>query len=369
MKLLKQNPEQAARAHVVSKAWCAGTDRRPISTWGTSELGLLKRGKTKGEEGYGDGKAVIAEGDDVLLDEEAMVARLLGMIESPDYRPPTLPAVAVELMTLSQRADVEIDDVVKLLEQDSMIAGRVLKMVGSAAMAGAVKITSLREATMRIGLMKIRDIVMEIAMNMRVFKSEDYGDTMELMRRHATATAHLSRIVCKYTSLEAEFAFMAGLMHDVGIAGTLLALSDSKGKRKTPPDLISIWPAVDRVHQRAGELMAKHWQLPADIQLAISAHHQVMLQGFAHPLSSAVAVANELTHELGVGVIPKDGANLEAMSEDEADCVRSHTSVDRTGEKTLEHAREALRLDDKMLQLIREEGAKAIEMLSGGDGD
>lgn len=324
-----------------------------------------KQGKSKGEEGYGDGRASIAEGDDVLLDEEAMVETLLGMIESPDYRPPTLPAVAVELMSLSQRADVEIDDVVKLLEQDSMIAGRVLKMVGSAAMTGATKITSLREATMRIGLMRVRDIVMEIAMNTRVFKSEDYGDTMELLRQHATATANVSRIVCKYTALEAEFAFLAGLMHDVGIAGTLLALSDAKGRRKSPPDLISIWPAVDRVHQRAGELMAKHWELPMDIQMAISAHHQVMIQGHAHPLSAALAVANELTHELGIGVIPKAGAELDAMTDEEADCVRAHTSVDRSGGKTLEHAQEALGLDDKAMDLIREEATEALATLNG----
>lgn len=330
-------------------------------------MAILRRGKQKGEEGYGQGRAAIAEGDDVLLDEEAMVEKLLGMIESPDYRPPTLPAVAVELMTLSQRPNVEIDDVVALLEQDSMIAGRVLKLVGSAAMTGAVKITSLREATMRIGLTRIRDIVMEIAMNMRVFKSEDYGDTMELLRRHATATAHLSRIVCKYTALEAEFAFMAGLMHDVGIAGTLLALSDSKGRRKSPPDLISIWPAVDRVHQRAGELMARHWELPADIRMAIAAHHQVMIQGHAHPLSSAVAVANELSHELGLGVIPKAGDDLSEMSDDEADCVRAHTSVDRTGDRTLDHAREALGLDDKKSALIREEGAVALAAMDAPD--
>ncbi len=324
-----------------------------------------RRGKKKGEEGYGQGRAAIAEGDDVLLDEESMVATLLGMIEAPDYRPPTLPAVAVELMALSQRADVEIDDVVALLEQDSLIAGRVLKLVGSAAMAGAVKVTSLREATMRVGLTTIRDIVMEIALNMRVFKSADYGDTMELLRQHATATAHLSRIVCKYTSLEAEFAFMAGLLHDVGIAGTLLALSDAKGRRKTPPDLISIWPAVDRVHQRAGELMAGHWDLPADIGLALSGHHQVMIQGHAHPLSSAVALANELAHELGVGVIPKQGASLEELGEEEADCVRAHTRVDRSGDRTLDHAREALGLDAAALELIREEGRAAVIGLAG----
>ena len=329
-------------------------------------MALFGRGKKKGQEGYGQGKVRIAEGDDVLLDEEAMVEKLLGMIESPDYRPPTLPAVAVELMTLSQKADVEIEEVVELLEQDSLIAGRVLKTVGSAAMAGAVKITSLKDAVMRIGLLTIRDIVMEIAMNMRVFKSEDYGDTMELLRRHATITAHLSRIVSKYTTLEAEFAFLAGLLHDVGIAGTLLALSDAKGKRKTPPDLISIWPAVDRVHCRAGELMAKHWELPPDIALAISAHHQVLLGGQPHPLAATVALANEIGHQLGAGVIPKEGAKLEALTDIERDCLRSYTKIDRSSPQTLVHAGKALGIESKEMALIREEAATLMETMGGG---
>ncbi len=327
-------------------------------------MGILRRGKKKGEEGYGQGNATIAEGDDVLLDEEQMVAQLLSCIEAPDYRPPTLPSVAVELMSLSQRPDVEIDDVVALLERDSLIAGRVLKVVGSVAFSGAVKITSLRDATMRLGLLTIRDLVMEIAMNMRVFKSEDYGDTMDLLRRHATATAHLCRAVSRHTPIEGEFAFMAGLLHDVGIAGTLLALSDKKGRRQRPPDLISIWPAVDRVHQRAGEIMATHWELPMDIRLALSAHHQVMLQGHAHPLAATVAIANELAHELGAGVIPKADTKLTEMTEEERDCVRAHTSVDRSGLSTLEQARRALGLEAATVLLIREEAEGVLNGLS-----
>jgi hypothetical protein len=178
--------------------------------------------------------------------------------------------------------------------------------------------------------------------------------------------ANLSRIVSKYTPIEAEFAFMAGLLHDVGIAGTLLALSDTKGKRKTPPDLISIWPAVDRVHQRAGELMAKHWELPADIGLAISAHHQVMIGGHAHPLAATVCVANELAHQLGIGVIPKEGDRLESMTEEERDCILSYTTVDRSGAQTLVHAGTALGLDAKSMALIREEASQVLETLAAG---
>lgn len=326
-----------------------------------------RRGKQKGQEGYGEGRAAIAEGDDVLLDEDAMVVQLLARLEAPDYRPPTLPVVAVELMGLSQRADVAIKDVVELLERDSLIAGRVLKLACSAVYSNAVKITSLRDATMRLGLLTIRDLVMEITMNMRVFKSADYADTMELLRRHATATARLCRIVSKYTALEGEFSFMAGLLHDVGIAGTLLALSDNKGGRRAPPDLISIWPAVDRVHQRAGELMAKHWALPPDIRFALSAHHQVLIQGHAHPLAATVAIANELASELGAGVISKAIETSKRISEDERDCLLAHTAVDRTPAATLAQAREALGLKDATLALIREEGQRAIAAL--GDAE
>ena len=51
-------------------------------------------GKTKGQEGYGDGRASIAEGDDVLLDQESLAATLMEHLNAPDYRPPTLPSVA-----------------------------------------------------------------------------------------------------------------------------------------------------------------------------------------------------------------------------------------------------------------------------------
>lgn len=330
-------------------------------------MAFLNRGKKKGEEGYGQGRAAIAEGDDVLLDEESMVGQLLACLEAPDYRPPTLPAVAIELMEISQRSDVEIDDVVALLEQDSLIAGRILKVVGSAAMTGATKITSLRDAIMRLGLKTIRDLVMELAMNMRVFKSPDYSDTMNLLRRHATASANICRIVSQHTPVEPEFAFLAGLLHDVGIAGTLLALSDNKGKRKSPPDLISIWPAIDRVHQRAGELMAGHWELPEDIQIAASAHHQVIRKGEVHLLSATVAVANEIAHSLHAGVIPKANDPLQEMTEAERDCVRAHTNVDRSTKATLKHAFDALGLDESKLLLIRTESKELLATLAASN--
>ncbi|MDJ0865659.1 MAG: HDOD domain-containing protein [Myxococcota bacterium] len=323
-------------------------------------MGLLKRGrklgKSKGEEGYGQGKASIAADDDVLLDEESMAATLIASLEAPDYQPPTLPAVAMELMDLSRRPDVEIDDVVALLEQDGMIAGRVLKLVQSPIYAGAAEVRSLREALMRVGLNTLRDIVMQIVMNLRVFRSKDHAEAMELLRRHSTMTAHLTKVVCKHAAIGGEDAFLAGLLHDVGVAGTLLALSEKAGRGRQP-DLIAIWPALDRVHARAGEIMATHWELSAETRTAIAAHHQVMVKGEPDPLAACVAIADELAHETGYGVVPKSDGDPEEATATSSDFVSSHTSVDRSSPKTLEHAWRALEIDEATMERIRTEAA------------
>lgn len=324
-------------------------------------MALQRRGKSKGEEGYGQGLAAIAAGDDVLLDEEAMVETLLDRIESPNYQPPSLPSVALELMNLSQQPDVDLDDVLDVLERDSMIAGRILKLVQSPVYSGEARISSLRDCLVRVGLVTLRDEVMAIVMRMRVFKSPNYAETMELLRHHSTATAQIARIVSHYSPIAGEYAFLAGLLHDVGIAGTLLALADGKAAKQQPPELVAIWPALDRVHERAAEVMADHWGLPAEIKMAIGAHHQVLIQGHPHPLAATLAIADDLAHEFGFGVVPK--ANAGGSLDEEF--AGSHTSVDRTAAATLERAREALQLTDAQMDLIRGEAASIDPGASG----
>jgi hypothetical protein len=110
--------------------------------------------------------------------------------------------------------------------------------------------------------------------------------------------------------------------------------------------------------------MAAHWTLPPDIRFALSAHHQVLIQGYAHPLAATVAIANELATELGAGVIPKPNDSAEGASRDDRDCLRAHTEVDRSSAATLAQAREALRIEESTFALIREEARRAIAALA-----
>lgn len=315
---------------------------------------MKRQGKSKHEEGYGRGVAAIAFDDDVLIDEEALKERLLEVFRKPGYEPPELPATAQQVLSLSQKPDVEVEEIVRVLENDEMLAARVLRVAGSSAYAGAMKIDSLYSAVMRLGLGTLRDLVLQVAMNLRVFRCEAYTAPMERLRLHSQATAHLARTVCKYTSAPAEFAFLCGLLHDVGFAGLLLALGDVP-KKKAPPDLAVLWPAIDAAHTEAGAAMAKLWDFPAELPFVLDAHHRVEIEGYPHPLAAAVCLADHLASQLGYGLVPgEDGKGLQ----DEALATHHHT--DRTGPVALDRAREALGITPQSWGLIEEEAESRL---------
>lgn len=327
---------------------------------------MKKRGKSKHEDGYGKGEASIDVDDDVLLDEAALQERMLETFRTPGYRPPELPSTAQEVLALSQSAEVEIDKVVKVLENDQMLAAHVLRVAGSPVYAGAVKIDSLSGALMRLGLKTVRDIVLEISMNMRVFRCDAYTAPMERLRQHSQVTAHLCRVVCKYSSsVEAEFAFMCGLLHDVGIAGILLALGETK-KRKKPPDLAVLWPAINEAHTEAGALMAKLWDMPTELPWVLGAHHRVEIEGYPHPLAAAICLADHLAGELGAGLVPL--APAEGSEEVAETCAGLETfpGTDRSGPVALDRAREALGITPQTWELVHKDAVLQLEKMRDG---
>lgn len=326
---------------------------------------MKRRGKSKHEEGYGRGEASIDMDDDVLLDEAALQERMLATFRAPDYRPPELPSTAQQVLTLSQSPEVEIDKVVALLENDQMLAAQVLRVAGSPAFAGASKIESLSGALMRLGLKTVRDVVLEVAMNLRVFRCEAYTAPMERLREHSQTTAHLCRVVCKYSSsVEAEFAFLCGLLHDVGIAGILLALGETP-RGKQPPDLAILWPAVHEAHTEAGALMAKLWDMPAELPWVLGAHHRVEIEGYPHPLAAAVCLAEHLASELGAGLVPAPQEEGEAVTTSCAG-LETYPGTDRSGPVALDRAREALGLTPQTWELLEKDAEALLEKLRDG---
>src|SRR5512136_1873394 len=210
---------------------------------------------------------------DAPLAPSAVTARLGQIFSSPTYRPPMLPAVALQVMELSRRPGVDFDEVLTVLERDGMLAGRVLSIAQSAMYAGRSSVVSLRQALVRLGIKTLRNVVLEAALNLRVFRVPGYEPTMERLRRHSSTTAHLAALVARHGRQDPETAFVCGLLHDVGMAASLLAIVDSA--KGPPPPIENLCLTLDAVDSDASGLVTGLWKLAPEVQREVERHHQL----------------------------------------------------------------------------------------------
>lgn len=260
----------------------------------------------KKRENYGRGEHTI-EGADYFA-PDTVVATLQAAFESPKYQPPVLPAIALELMALTQQSEVSLTQVRNLLERDPVLAAQVLKVAHSGLYGAGRTFGSLTDAIALLGLQNVGDIFLQTALSAQVFRAKGFEAPMEAIRKHSTVTAHLARLVCRQTSLPEEYAFLCGLLHDVGMAAGLLILagnaprSTRRAKAPKPPAFEELAPSLQSVHQEAAELLAKTWKMPVDVQMVLRHHHHFKIGGRTHPLAAAVCIADWLSAEAGAGL-------------------------------------------------------------------
>jgi HD-like signal output (HDOD) protein len=277
--------------------------------------------------------------------------QLIQTFENPAYRPPPLPSVAVELVTLAAREDVEVADVVKLLERDQMLAASVMKLIASPIYAGRNPARSLRDAVSRLGIRTVRDAVFEAALKKSVFAVPAYSQIIERVGRHGIVTAYLTRVICRYTRVDEDYAFLCGLLHDIGFSALLFTLASSAGKAPVPP-LLEVWSDVDAVHETASKLVTKLWGLPPEIAAIVGNHHHVHT-GASSRVAAVITIADSMTERFSANVVgPKgvDGVPLAA-------CVITESEVD--------DSRSVLAITDPVLARIHSDAAALVAQLGG----
>ena len=202
---------------------------------------------------------------------------LRGVFGSPGYKPPMLPSVALEIHDLSCRPDIDTEKLVAVLEHDPMLAAHVLRVANSPIFRGRDAETSLRSAVLRLGLKNLGEVVFEIALHMRVFRSAEYSEMMEHLRRHSTACGNLCRMLASRVGQDAEHAFLCGLLHDIGIAAILIVLGERR-KSEAALDPAVLSEVVGHIHEDVSGMLVR--QTIPDGQPVESRHKtQVVGQG------------------------------------------------------------------------------------------
>jgi len=255
----------------------------------------------KQRDNYGNGSV------DIEIDEadlSSLGRRILVRFSAPDYQPPALPSVATKLLELSREPEVEFRRITEVLEQDQMLTGKVLARAQSAAYAGSSPTRTLHDALVRLGLGAIRNLVLEMAFHMTVFRASSYEKPMETLRIHSLMVAYAARLVARQTAVDAEYAFLCGLLHDVGVSASLILLAADPASKR--PTVEQIWPALPWIHEDLSGQVVKLWKLPPEVAMVVGQHHRIHIDGHPHPAIAVMRVAEGLAEELGHGLTRPD---------------------------------------------------------------
>jgi putative nucleotidyltransferase with HDIG domain len=281
----------------------------------------------------------IVEASDLgVVDMGAVPQRLRTLFSDPKYQPPTPPTVAMELLVLARKSEVDVGAAAELFKRDPMLAARVLKVARS-PLYGSASVPTIRDAIVRLGTRRLSHVVLEAAMDMRVFRSTTWGAWMERVRRHSVAVGHIAGHIAHLGDVDVDQALVAGLMHDVGTAAAIGAVGD-KHHEFQDVDPAALCAAFDEIHTEIGAVVADAWHLSAEVKMVIANHHST--RGHRQPMLAVVVLAEAFAIDAGVG---------------------SGTELDPFHDEDLRWAKETLNIDDDRLVKIRAELEPLMAML------
>jgi putative nucleotidyltransferase with HDIG domain len=236
---------------------------------------------------------------------------------------PTIPAIVQPLTSMLQQPaeQVSLEKIVELVSYDSTIAAQCLRMANS-PLFGRHRSETVRSAISALGLRRIEAILMGCCMNSIVPRDQWVLDATTFWR-HSMACALVSRKMANLIGYpDPEKAYLAGLLHDLGILVNTVACSEEY--RKCVQSARDGYVALHRseqqhlgfTHSESGKVLAEQWKFSADLISVVEFHHSPASAEIAAPLVALVHLSDLLCRlrDLGYGYYEAMGVDLAGES-------------------------------------------------------
>ena len=207
---------------------------------------------------------------------------------------PSLPAVVVQLMSLLQQQDVNLDPIAETLSLDQALAAKVLQLANSPFYGMSGRITSIRDGINILGLRPLGTLVLAAVLTVQFDQLHGKALHLDEFWRHSIASAVAARALAESQGLDESSAFTAGLLHDVGllVLDSLYPIEMAQALQwaveHDAPHLQAEQALLGVSHAEVGAWLAQHWHFAPEVVEAIAGHH--------HPSDSAQLSLTDLVH-------------------------------------------------------------------------
>jgi HD-like signal output (HDOD) protein len=213
----------------------------------------------------------------------------------------TAPAILqplLEMLRLPSEA-IKIEKVVDLVSYDGAIAAQCLRLANS-PLYGRSEVETVRSAVMTLGLDRVRTLLLGLCVD-RVIPADKWVIEPNAFWRHSLGCALVTQRMAKKIDYdEPEKAYLAGLLHDIGLLVNSILYTDlfreclrSAAEQHAPLHVIEE-QLLGFTHCDTGRMLAEHWRLSRELVDAAQCHHDVSLLAAAGPLACLVHLSDLL---------------------------------------------------------------------------
>lgn len=227
----------------------------------------------------------------------------------------TLPEVTLRIVELVEDPSSTAQDLQRMISNDPALCSRILKVVNSAFYGLPGQVASIDRAIVLLGLNAVKNIAVAASL-VKLFRGGELGQAFSARElwTHSIATATAARQIAVEVSLGLpDEAFLAGLMHDIGIVvelqydrQKLLKVVEMLGVDATGKPRREMLEAEREIfgadHQAFGEALSRKWKFPPSLTMAAGHHHTPLeLPAEQRTLPTVVHIADKIAGQSGTG--------------------------------------------------------------------
>ena len=192
---------------------------------------------------------------------------------------PSLPAIAVQVLDLAQKADVDIAEIARIISKDPALSSKILRTVNSSFYGRSQHVSTISHALVILGLQSVKTLVLGFSLVTNLTKSKANGfKHLTYWKRSIYAATAARTLAAKLGVVQQEEAFLAALLQDIGMLVLDQVLGDEYGeiheKIQSHAELAVVETQVlEMNHADVGGMLAGQWKLPPLLVSPIALHH------------------------------------------------------------------------------------------------
>lgn len=219
-----------------------------------------------------------------------------------------MPSVIVKVLNVMKKPTVSMKELGDIVIYDQSLTIKILALVNSAYYGFSQQISSINIALSLLGMVKVKNIIVAVAMKPMMSNSGD----KELWKHSMTVAAGCEYLAKLTKVMDADEAFISGFIHDIG--KMVLHVTNPKLYEKVVNivnseniDILDVEKKYfDSDHVKTGSLLAKRWQLPILLANIISYHHNPGLSSIPVPCNLVCAVDKIMQTNFNPSTLDKD---------------------------------------------------------------